>query len=275
MKRLNFNSRYQFISFLHELLYFFITSFILFPSHVKRIIFCFVYSKNHHSPCIYPTLKKEILQLACTTEVSSITLPQHIHKDEFCIPFSLESNNPSDFVDVEIDSKPSQISAPFHITDKFSHQIIKFHDQPTAFQIKIKMNMFKPLRLPYFLHPYPLDCFEYLPQFSGENPVSVERHLESFEDFIDRFEIIHEDMIIRFFSKVLIKDATIWFKSLRADSIRSWIEFSNSFSKHWGKNKSLDSYLTDFYALKRDQDEALLVFNRRFYRIYYDIPLEI
>ena len=61
MKRLNFKSRYQFISLLHELLYFFISSLMLFPSHVKRIIFCIVYLENHHSPYIYPTLEEEIL----------------------------------------------------------------------------------------------------------------------------------------------------------------------------------------------------------------------
>jgi hypothetical protein len=34
-------------------------------------------------------------------------------------------------------------------------------------------------------------------------------------------------------------------------------------------------YLADFYALKREEDEALLVFNRRFYNTYHDMPLEI
>jgi hypothetical protein len=58
------------------------------------------------------------------------------------------------------------------------------------------------------------------------------------------------DVIMRMFSKSLIKDAATWFKGLRADSIGSWIEFSNAFLKYWGEYKSLDSYLADFYALK-------------------------
>jgi hypothetical protein len=45
--------------------------------------------------------------------------------------------------------------------------------------------------------------------------------------------------------------------------------------KYWGEYKSLDSYLADFYALKREQGEDFPVFNRRFYNIYYDMPLEI
>jgi hypothetical protein len=137
------------------------------------------------------------------------------------------------------------------------------------------MKMFKPLRLPYLLYPYPLDFFEYLPWFSGENQVSAERHLESFEDFIDRFEIVHEDVIIIFFSKSLIRDVVVWFKGLRVDSISSWIKFSNPFVKYWGEYKSLDSYLTNFYALKREQGEDFHVFNQRIYNIYHDIALEI
>jgi hypothetical protein len=99
--------------------------------------------------------------------------------------------------------------------------------------------------------------------------------LESFQDFIDWFEIVHEDVIMRLFSKTLIRDAAVWFKGLRADSIGSWIEFSNDFLKYWTEYKSLDSYLADFYALKREQDEAFPVFNRRFYRVYHDMPLEV
>jgi hypothetical protein len=36
--------------------------------------------------------------------------------------------------------------------------------------------MFKPLKLPYHLHPYPLDFFEYLPQVSGEKISSLPEH---------------------------------------------------------------------------------------------------
>jgi len=135
--------------------------------------------------------------------------------------------------------------------------------------------MFKPLKLPYLLHPYPVDCYEYLPLFSGENQASADRHLESFLDFVDRFQIAHEDVIMIYFSKSLIKDAALWFKGLRADSIVSWIEFSNVFMKYLGEHKSAESYLADFYALKKQQNETLLVFNRIFCSIYYGMPLGI
>ena len=116
-----------------------------------------------------------------------------------------------------------QSSTLIAITFEPCQQIVIPHDHPIAFQIKIRMNMFKPLKLPSWLHPYPLGCYEYLPQFSGENQASAERHLESFKYFMECFQIVHEDVIMIFFSKSLIRDTTIWFKSLRAESIRSWI----------------------------------------------------
>jgi len=204
---------------------------MLFPSHVKRIIFCFVYSKNHHPSCIYPSLKEEILQ-PYIVDVDSLSSPHPILKDESFIPLPIEYDHSSDFVKIKIDSKPVQSSTPFGIIVEPCHQPVESHDHPTAFQIKIRMNMFKPLRFPYLLHPYPLDYDEYLPRFSGENQVSAERHLESFEDFVDRFRIVHEDVIMRFFSMSLIRHVFAWFKGLRVDSIGSWIKLSNDFLNH-------------------------------------------
>jgi hypothetical protein len=249
MKRLKSKSRYQFIDLLHELLLFFITSFILSPSRVNNIILYFVYSENHHPSCIYSPLEEEILQ-PCIVDVDSVALPQPIHKDDQCISFSLEYDQPCDLEKIEIVSSPIQISAPLVIISEPCHELVNSHDQPTTFQVNIRMKMFKPLKLPLLLHRYPNECYEYIPWFSGEDQALVERHMESFLDFLDHFQIAHEDVIMRFFSKSLIKDAATWFKSLRTDSIGSWTEFSNAFLKYWGSYKSLDSYLADFYALK-------------------------
>jgi hypothetical protein len=172
-------------------------------------------------------------------------------------------------------SKPNQISSPFSITTKPCHQLVNPHDLPTAFQTRIIMKMFKPLRMPYHLNPYPLDLFEYLPHFSGEDHVRAKRHLGPFENFVDEFEIIHDDVIMILFSIFLFRDVVVWFKDLRSNSIGYWIELSNDFSKYWSEKKSFDLYLADFYALRRGEDEVMFVFNRRLYNIYHDMPLEI
>jgi hypothetical protein len=263
------------MSFLHELLFFFISSFLSFPLHIKRIILCFVYLDDHQPSFIYPSLEEEDLPSACVVDVDLVSSPQPIHKDELCIEIPLEFDHPCNLEEVETDSNPSLISSPSVVTVEPCHQLVKPHIQPTSFQTRIRDKMFKPLRLPYHLHPYPLDFLEYLPRFSGEDHVTTERHLEAFENFVDQFEIVHDDVIMRLFSKYLFRDVVVWFKGLRADSIGSWIELCNAFLKCWGENKSLDQYLDDFNALRRGEEEALVVFNMRFYSVYHNMPVEI
>jgi hypothetical protein len=99
--------------------------------------------------------------------------------------------------------------------------------------------------------------------------------LGSFENFVDNFEIVHEDVTMRLFSKSLVRDVALWFKGLEVDSFSSLVELYDAFSKYWGENKSFDQYLADFHALRRGEEEALATFNKRFYSIYYNMPLEI
>ena len=140
------------------------------------------------------------MQPTCIVEGESVFVSWLIYKNDLCIQIPSKSDRPCNLEETKTDSKPMQISALIAITFEPCQQIVIPHDWPTGFQIKIKMKMLKPLKLPSHIHPYPLDCYEYLPWFSGENQASTERHLEYFEDFIDCFQIIHEDVIMRFFS---------------------------------------------------------------------------
>ena len=88
MKKLNSKSSYQLINLLYELLLFFISSFILFPLHVKRIVLCLVYSDDYQPSFIYPSLE-EYLQPACIVEVESVFLPQIIYKNDSVSKFFL------------------------------------------------------------------------------------------------------------------------------------------------------------------------------------------
>jgi hypothetical protein len=135
--------------------------------------------------------------------------------------------------------------------------------------------MFKPLRIPSHLHPYPLNFFEYLPHFFGEDHITAEKHLGFFENIVDQFEIVHEDVTMRFFSKYLFGDVALWIKGLGSNSISSWNELYYAFSKYWGENKSFDQYLADFNVLRRGEEESMTTFNKRFYSIYHSIPLDI
>jgi hypothetical protein len=133
------------------------------------------------------------------------------------------------------------------------------------------------LQLHYFnsLNPYRPDSFEYLPQFSREDHVTTERHLGAFENFVDQFEIVHEDVTMRLLSHSLSRDVVVWFRCLEAGSIGSWTELCHAFLKCWGENKSMDQYWFEFNALRRVEEEDLVFFNRRFYNVYHSMPVEI
>ena len=201
--------------------------------------------------------------------------PQPVHKSEICIASPLEIDHPCSLEEVENNSQSSQILLPSVIPVEPCHQLVNPHDQPTSFQIKIRNKLFKPLRLPHDLHPYPRYSFEYLPRFSGEDHITAERHLEAFEGFVHQFEIVHDDVTMRLFSKSLFGDVVVWFKGLGANSISSWIELCNAFLKCWGENKSLDHYLDYFNALRRGEEEALAVLNMWFYSVYHIMLVEI
>ena len=102
MKRLNGNTKYQLACFLDELLLFFINSFLLFPSHIKRIILCFVYSDDHQPTFVHTSLKEENLQ---HPHVIDIHPSQPAHKDELCIQVLPEHDQLSSFEEDKTDSK--------------------------------------------------------------------------------------------------------------------------------------------------------------------------
>jgi hypothetical protein len=241
-----------------------------FPLHIKRIILFFVYSDDHQHSFVYPSLEEEGLHSACVVDVDHVSSSQPIEKDEVHISIPPE---------IELSLIVMGIMKLIYLLKYYfvipCNQLVKPHFQPTVVQTRIREKMFKPLRLPSHLHPYPLNFFEYLPHFSGEDHITAEKHLGAFENFVDQFEIVHEDVTMRLFSKSLFGDVALWFKGLGVDSISSWIELYNAFLKYWGENKSFDQYLADFCVLRRKEEEALAIFNMRFYSFYHSMPLEI
>jgi hypothetical protein len=87
-------TRYHIMIFLHELILFFINSFLFFPSHIKRIIFFFVYSVDHQPPFIYPSLEEEDLLSASVVDPDIISPAQSTHKDELHVETPPELNHP-------------------------------------------------------------------------------------------------------------------------------------------------------------------------------------
>ena len=84
--------------------------------------------------------------------------------------------------------------------------------------------------------------------------------MSAFQDFIDNLEILHEDIIMRLFSKSLIGDVALWFKNMEVASIGSWDELYDTFFKYWGERNSLDQYLHEFITLRRGKNEVFFFF---------------
>jgi len=132
---------------------------------------------------------------------------------------------------------------------------------------------YKPLRLPYILHDFPLKHYKKLPAFDGtiEN-FSAEKHVQAFEHFLDLFEIEYEDVTLRAFSQSLQGKVKLWFKNLSLQSIISWDELREAFLRFWGEKKPFDLLLSEFYSIKKQEDETMSSFNRRFFSVYYELP---
>ena len=145
----------------------------------------------------------------------------------------------------------------------------------TTFQFKNR-EIFKPLKLPAILHQYLSNGFKSLPSFSGkEKEISAKSHILEFEYFLDKFQINYEDVALRMFCHSLGQDAQQWFQCLEANSINSWQDLQDVFLTYWGENKSYEEHLLELYSIRRQSNESISEFNRRFQKIYFSMPEQI
>ena len=143
-------TRYRVISFFEELIIFFISYFLNFPSHVKRIILCFVYSDDHKHSFVYPSLEEDPSS-SSIVDLDPIFLVEPYEKNDVHIPIFPEHDQPSQLVD-------SKLDLPLEIT------IVSFNQpciQLSKVQSKIREH-YKPLKLPLILHEYPPNFLDYL-----------------------------------------------------------------------------------------------------------------
>jgi hypothetical protein len=238
-----------------------------FPLHVKRIILCFVYSDDCKPTNAYSPLGNEDLSSSCTIDLDFIPSCEPIEKVEVYVSISPEIDSYCKPVDYKVD-------IPSEVPVEPCNQPVDLCVQPSEVQLRIR-EFFKPLKLPPILNSYPPMFFEYLLVFKGDDHIAADKHMEAFEDFVDNFEIMHEDVILRLFSKSLVGDVALWFRNLKACSICSWTDFHRVFLRYWGENKYVDQYLIELNNMRRGKEEALATFNMRFHSFYCSMPLDI
>jgi hypothetical protein len=200
--------------------------------HVKRIILCLFYSDDCKHTNAYSPLVNEDLSSSCTIDLDFIPSCEPIENIEVYVSISPEIDSYCKLVDYEVD-------IPFEVHVEACNQLVELCVHHSEVQLRIR-EFFKPLKLPPVLNAYPPMFFEYLQVFKGDHHITVEKHMESFKDFVDNFEIMQEDVILRLFSKSLVGDVALWFRNLKACSIFSWTDFHRVFLRYWGENKYVD-----------------------------------
>jgi hypothetical protein len=109
MKGWKGKNKYQLLSFLHELILFFINYFLSFALHVRIIILCFVYSDEHKHTTVYSFLRKKDFPSSCIFYLDLFPSfePYEDHDVHILILFA---DNPScKPIDTKVDLLPHEI----------------------------------------------------------------------------------------------------------------------------------------------------------------------
>jgi hypothetical protein len=137
-------SRYQDVSFLQELIFFFISSFLSFPSYVRRIILCFIYSDDHKPTTVYPSLKEEDMHSSYIVDVNP-SPSSETYENNFYIQILPEHDQPCNHVNDTTDSPPPLIIVPSSTTTAgICNQSTEPHFHPTVVQTRIKIRCLNP-----------------------------------------------------------------------------------------------------------------------------------
>jgi hypothetical protein len=178
-------NKYLKLDIFQGILLFVISCLWSFPERSRQIFVHLLHANNDHdnTEIAYPPLK--IIQI----------YPQFIT--------DFDQNFPSEPCDDH-----NQVDEPHETKVDISPPII----DPTLSKIQ---HRYRHLKLPHILHDFPPKHYKYLPVFDGEpNAITVEKHIQDFEHFIDLFEIDHDDVCMRAFSQSLKGDTEYWFKHL-------------------------------------------------------------
>ena len=103
--------RDQVLNFFLELVLFILHSFLNFPAHNRRIIICFVYSKDHQLALAYSFFKQVDLPPSHFIDVKDLHPLRTLEEDEVHIHF-LNQSEPYDslpYADFKVDLLPTTI----------------------------------------------------------------------------------------------------------------------------------------------------------------------
>lgn len=128
------------------------------------------------------------------------------------------------------------------------------------------------LALPTVLHDLPSKYAARNPTWGGDEEITVEEHVDKFNDFADKEEVDDEDVKLRPFAQTFIGEVKKWFKALTPGRIHNWVEFEDSFLRKWGNITNPVQALTEYNNLTREPDATIQNFSKRFKKVFISIP---
>lgn len=134
---------------------------------------------------------------------------------------------------------------------------------------------YAPLVFPTQLHDLPQGYSTRIKTFGGEEGITVEHHVDQFNDFIDLEEVYDEDVKMRLFVQSFISEVRKWFKALTPESIQNWDKLKDKFLRKWGSKVNHVQDLTKYNNLKKASNESVQDFSKRFNKVYNSTPAHI
>jgi hypothetical protein len=186
-------NHYLILGFFQDIILFVVNYLWFIPKHAKLVFLHLLYANyDHDNPeIVYPPLN--IIQIS----------PQFIIDFDENVPYEPYDNH-------------NQVDKPHQTKADVSSLVL----DPTPSKTQ---DRYRPLKLPHILYYFPPKHYEYLSLFDGElSAITAKKHIQGFENFIDFFEIDHDNVCIRDLSQSLKGDTKEWFKNLNPETIRSW-----------------------------------------------------
>lgn len=114
-----------------------------------------------------------------------------------------------------------------------------------------------------------------IPKFTRSNAISGETHFKAFDIVMEDFCLPYEDVKMKLFMQSLIEDARDWFRALSDFSVSSLVEFKRLFLGQYGDHNSPEFALHKIISIKKEPNEVVVDFNKRFNKVMNKIPNRI
>jgi len=137
--------------------------------------------------------------------------------------------------------------------------------------------LFKPLdmlAIPGDSRQMPAKYEKWLPNFSGNDVVTVEEHMRNFWPFFQLNHVSYDAkyLMMKLLSATLQDVARRWYESLRVSSIKTMDQLEDFFLKRWSVKEDPNMLLMQLNEIKKSENETVREFHTKFERLLRQMP---